>query len=100
MLNQDSLVISSSSKIDDLLDEFAGELILLKSVPSKIDKAYYDPEEEICLDERLLYDNSSPRAPDEFVSENSDAEIESFSPSPIPIKDSFQPDAEFPSFSF
>nr|GEY23731.1 hypothetical protein [Tanacetum cinerariifolium] len=36
---------------------------------------------------RLLYDNSSPRPPEEFVSENSDAEIESFSPSPIPVKD-------------
>nr|GEX55084.1 hypothetical protein [Tanacetum cinerariifolium] len=32
--------------------------------------------------------NSSPRLPEEFVSENSNAEIESFSPSPIPIKDS------------
>nr|GFB06672.1 hypothetical protein [Tanacetum cinerariifolium] len=39
------------------------------------------------LDE-LLYDNSSPRPPKKFVSENSDAEIKSFSPSPIPIKDS------------
>nr|GFB69994.1 hypothetical protein [Tanacetum cinerariifolium] len=37
---------------------------------------------------RLLYDNSSPRPPKEFVSENSNANIESFSPSPIPIKDS------------
>nr|GFB79998.1 hypothetical protein [Tanacetum cinerariifolium] len=37
---------------------------------------------------RLLYDNSSPRPPEEFVSENSYAEIEYFSPSPIPIEDS------------
>nr|GEZ79581.1 hypothetical protein [Tanacetum cinerariifolium] len=37
---------------------------------------------------RLLYDNSSPRPPEEFVSENSNDDIESFSPSPIPIKDS------------
>nr|GEV90518.1 hypothetical protein [Tanacetum cinerariifolium] len=88
MLNQDSLVISSSSKIDDLLDEFAGELILLKSVLSGIDKANYDPEEEIRLDERLLYDNSSPRPPKEFNSKNFDAIIESFSPSPIPAEDS------------
>nr|GEU52398.1 hypothetical protein [Tanacetum cinerariifolium] len=36
--------------------------------------------------ERSLYDNSSPRPPKEFVSENSN--IKSFSPSPIPIKDS------------
>nr|GEW37336.1 hypothetical protein [Tanacetum cinerariifolium] len=48
----------SSSKIDSLFDEFADELTLLKSIPS------------------------------EFVSKNSDAEIESFSPSPIPVEDS------------
>nr|GEV18219.1 hypothetical protein [Tanacetum cinerariifolium] len=39
------------------------------------------------LDE-LLYDNSSPRPPEEFVSENSYTEIESFYPSSIPIEDS------------
>nr|GEU48975.1 hypothetical protein [Tanacetum cinerariifolium] len=88
MLNQDSSIISSSSKIDDLLDEFSGELILLISVPSRIDKAYYDPEEENRLDGRLLYDNSSPRPPEEFSSKNSDAIIESFSPSPILAEDS------------
>nr|GEU63632.1 hypothetical protein [Tanacetum cinerariifolium] len=37
---------------------------------------------------RLLYDNSSPHPPEEFVSENSNAEIESFSPSLIPVEDS------------
>nr|GFB31131.1 hypothetical protein [Tanacetum cinerariifolium] len=81
-----SLIISS--KIDSLLDEFAGELTLLKSIPPGIDETDCDPEEDIRLIERLLYDNSSPRPPKEFVFENSDAEIESFSPSPIPIKDS------------
>nr|GFA07918.1 retrovirus-related Pol polyprotein from transposon TNT 1-94 [Tanacetum cinerariifolium] len=80
----DSLLIISS-KIDSLLDEFAGELTLLKSIPSGID-CYH--EEDIRLIERLLYDNSSPRPPEEFVSENSNADIESFSPSPIPIRDS------------
>nr|GEV11044.1 hypothetical protein [Tanacetum cinerariifolium] len=38
LLNQDSLIISSSSKIDSLLDEFADELILLKLIPPGIDK--------------------------------------------------------------
>nr|GFA30373.1 hypothetical protein [Tanacetum cinerariifolium] len=47
-----------------------------------------DPEEEIRLIEKLLYDNSSPRPPEEFISENSDVAIESFSPSSIPIEDS------------
>nr|GFA09505.1 hypothetical protein [Tanacetum cinerariifolium] len=88
MLNHDSSIISSSSKIDSLLDEFAGELTLLKSIPPRINETDCYHEEDIRLIERLLYDNSSPRPPKEFVSENSYAEIESFSPSPIPIEDS------------
>nr|GEV33399.1 hypothetical protein [Tanacetum cinerariifolium] len=87
LLNHDSSIISSSSKIDSLLDEFAGELILLKSIPPGIDKADCDPKEEIYLIEKLLYDNSSPRPPEEFMSENSDVAIESFSPSSIPEDD-------------
>nr|GEX54179.1 hypothetical protein [Tanacetum cinerariifolium] len=78
----------SESKIDSLLDKFADELIFLKSIPPGIDKADCDPEEEICLIEKLLYDNSSPRPPEEFIYENSDAIIESFSSSPIPVEDS------------
>nr|GEZ82060.1 hypothetical protein [Tanacetum cinerariifolium] len=113
MLNRDSSIISSSLKIDSLLDEFAGELTLLKSIspgidendchpeeeilgeltllksiPPGIDETDCYPEEDIRLIERLLYDNSSPRPPEEFVSENSNAEIESFSLSPIPVEDS------------
>nr|GEZ65444.1 hypothetical protein [Tanacetum cinerariifolium] len=48
-------------KIDSLLDEFAGKLVLLKSIPPGIDITNCDPEEEICLIEKLLYDNSSPQ---------------------------------------
>nr|GEY22571.1 hypothetical protein [Tanacetum cinerariifolium] len=87
LLNQDSSIISSS-KIDSLLDEFVGELIFLKSIPPGIDEADFDLEEEIHLIEKLLYDNSSPRPLEEFNSKNSDAVIESFSPSPIPFEDS------------
>nr|GFA12957.1 hypothetical protein [Tanacetum cinerariifolium] len=87
MFNRDSSVISSSSKIDSPLDEFVGELTLLKSIPPGIDKADCHPKNEIRFFERLLYDNSSPRPPEEFVFENFDADIESFSPSPIPIED-------------
>nr|GEY58645.1 hypothetical protein [Tanacetum cinerariifolium] len=87
LLNRDTLT-ASSLKIDSLLAEFAGELIFLKSIPSRINEASYDPEEDIHLVERLLYDNSSPRPPKEFVSEKSNAEIESFSQSPIPVEDS------------
>nr|GEX83709.1 hypothetical protein [Tanacetum cinerariifolium] len=88
MLNHDSSIISSSSKIDSLLDEFAGELTLLKLISSGIDETDCYPEEDIRLIERLLYDNSSLRPPEEFVSKNSNVEIESFSPSPIPVEDS------------
>nr|GFA09328.1 hypothetical protein [Tanacetum cinerariifolium] len=77
-----------SSKIDSLLDEFAGELTLLRSIPSGINETDCDFEEDIRLIEKLLYDNSSSRPPEEFVSVNSDAESESFSPSPILVKDS------------
>nr|GFB45817.1 hypothetical protein [Tanacetum cinerariifolium] len=84
LLNYDSSIIPSSSKIDHLLDEFAGELTLRKSISPGIDKTDYHPENEIRLSQRLLlYDNSSPHPPKEFVSENSNANAESFSPSPI-----------------
>nr|GEY91651.1 hypothetical protein [Tanacetum cinerariifolium] len=84
----ESMLNHDSSIIDSLLDEFAGKLTLLKSIPPGIDETDCYPEEDIRLTERLLYDNSSPRPPKEFVSENSDADIESFSPSPIPNEDS------------
>nr|GFA44994.1 hypothetical protein [Tanacetum cinerariifolium] len=54
MLNQDSSIISSSSKIYYLLNVFAGELILLKSIPPGIDKADCNPEEEIRLIKKLF----------------------------------------------
>nr|GEZ73511.1 hypothetical protein [Tanacetum cinerariifolium]GFB52749.1 hypothetical protein [Tanacetum cinerariifolium] len=88
MLNHYSSIISSSLKIDSLLDEFTGELTLLKSIPPGIDKIDCHPKSEIRLTKRLLYHNSSPRPPKEFVSENSNAKTESFFPSPIPNEDS------------
>nr|GFC46569.1 hypothetical protein [Tanacetum cinerariifolium] len=77
-----------SSKIDSLLDEFASELTLFKLIPPGIDETGCDFEEDIRLIKKLLYGNSSPRPPEEFVSANSDAKIKSFSPSPILVKDS------------
>nr|GEU79768.1 hypothetical protein [Tanacetum cinerariifolium] len=84
----ESIPNHGSSKIDSLFDEFADELSLLKSIPLGIDETDCHPEEETHFTKRLLYDNSSPRLPKEFVSENSNADIESFSPSPIPVEDS------------
>nr|GEZ21491.1 hypothetical protein [Tanacetum cinerariifolium] len=105
MPNHDSS-ITISSKIDSLFDEFAGELTLLKSFSPGIDETDCHPEKEIRLTKRLLYDNSSPRPPEEIVSDNSNADIESFSPSPIPNLDndplmeeidlSFNPDDPMP----
>nr|GFA66807.1 hypothetical protein [Tanacetum cinerariifolium] len=66
-----------SSKIDSLFDEFPG-----------IDETDCDFEEDIRLIEKLLYDNSSPHPPEEFVSANSDVKIKYFSPSHILVKDS------------
>nr|GEX11060.1 hypothetical protein [Tanacetum cinerariifolium] len=85
--NHDSSIIISS-KIDSLFDEFTGELTLLKSIPPGIDKTDCHPEKEIRIAKRLLYDNSSPRPSEEIVSDNSNADIESFSPSPILNEDS------------
>ncbi|GKB39813.1 hypothetical protein Tco_0884755 [Tanacetum coccineum] len=87
LLNQDTLIISSL-RIDSLLDEFSGELAHIDLIPPGINEADVDPEEDIRLIERLLYDNSSPRPSKEFNSENFDAVIKSFSPSPIPVEDS------------
>nr|GEZ90135.1 hypothetical protein [Tanacetum cinerariifolium] len=42
-----------SSKIDSILDEFAGELTLLKSIPPRIDETDCDFEEDIRLIEKF-----------------------------------------------
>ncbi|GKF92887.1 hypothetical protein Tco_0279606 [Tanacetum coccineum] len=81
-------MIISSPKFDSLLEEFSGELAHIDLIPPGINEADFDPEEKIRLVERLLYDNSPPRPPEEFNSENSDAIIDSSSPSPISVKDS------------
>nr|GFA55662.1 hypothetical protein [Tanacetum cinerariifolium] len=87
MHNHDSS-ITISSKFDSLFDEFVGEITLLKSFSPRIDETDCHHEKEIRLAKRLLYDNSSPRPSEEIVSDNSNADIESFSPSHIPNEDS------------
>ncbi|GKB67600.1 hypothetical protein Tco_0929012 [Tanacetum coccineum] len=87
LLNRDISIVSSP-KFDSLLEEFSGELAHIDLISPEIDEADFDPEEEICLVEKLLYDNSSPRPLEEFNSQYSDAVIESFSPSPIPVEGS------------
>nr|GEV88927.1 hypothetical protein [Tanacetum cinerariifolium] len=58
LLNQNTS-IDSTSKIDSLLDEFAGELIFLKSIPPGIDESDFYLEGDISLIERLLYVENS-----------------------------------------
>nr|GEY24834.1 hypothetical protein [Tanacetum cinerariifolium] len=71
-----------------VVEQDPGEVTLHKSIPPGINETDCDPEEEINLIKKLLYDNLSPRPLKEFISENSDVAFESFSPSPIPVEDS------------
>nr|GEX78548.1 reverse transcriptase domain-containing protein [Tanacetum cinerariifolium] len=82
LLNRDTL-IDSSPKFDYLL-----ELAHISPIPSGIEEADFDLEEEIRLVENLSCDNSSPRPPEELNAEIADTIVESLSPSPIPVEDS------------
>ncbi|GKD19876.1 hypothetical protein Tco_1209034, partial [Tanacetum coccineum] len=78
-----------STKIDPHhFNEFSSELAHINLIPPGIDETDFDPEEDIRLVEKSLYDNSSPRPPKKLNSENSDDVIESLSPSPITVEDS------------
>ncbi|GJY12117.1 hypothetical protein Tco_0381426 [Tanacetum coccineum] len=59
LVNRDTLM-ASPPKIDFLLDEFAGELTRLQSIPPGIDNINLDSEGDILFLESLLYDNSYP----------------------------------------
>ncbi|GJZ92748.1 hypothetical protein Tco_0664813 [Tanacetum coccineum] len=80
LLNRDTLM-ASSPKIDSLLEEFIGELI---TIPPRI--VNREHEEYISLLERLLYDNSSPRPPEDFH-DNPNTIIESLPTFPTPVED-------------
>ncbi|GJY03707.1 hypothetical protein Tco_0369647 [Tanacetum coccineum] len=86
LVNRDTLM-ASPPKIDFLLDEFAGELTRLQSIPPGIDNINLDPEGDILFLESLLYDNSSPRPPKAFQ-DNSNTIIESLPTFPILVEDS------------
>nr|GFA46977.1 hypothetical protein [Tanacetum cinerariifolium] len=61
------------------LEEFIKSYVENLVPNPRINETDCHPENEINLIERLFYNNSFPRLPKEFVSENSDADIESFS---------------------
>ncbi|GJZ95130.1 hypothetical protein Tco_0667333 [Tanacetum coccineum] len=73
---------STSSDDESSHEEFAGELI---TIPPRI--VNREHEEYISLMERLLYDNSSPRPPEDFHA-NPNTIIESLPTFPIPVEDS------------
>ncbi|GJV97661.1 hypothetical protein Tco_1549238 [Tanacetum coccineum] len=91
LLNHDTLM-ASSPKIDSLFDEFVGELI---TIPPRIINR--ENEEYISLLERLLYDNSSPRSPDDFHAFPNTI-IESLPTFPIPVDDSDDNSTSLPEF--
>ncbi|GJW80795.1 hypothetical protein Tco_0144770 [Tanacetum coccineum] len=84
LLNRD-ILIDSSPKFDYLLEEFSGELAHIDPIPPGIVDTELEPEEEICLIENLLYENSSP---EERNSEIANMIVESLSLPPIPVEDS------------
>ncbi|GKD23958.1 hypothetical protein Tco_1225661 [Tanacetum coccineum] len=81
-------LLNYANTIIFLIEEFAGELTPIDSIPSGIVEADLDPEDDIRLIEKLLNDDSSPYSLEELNSEIPDAIIESFSPSLIPVEDS------------
>ncbi|GKE32907.1 hypothetical protein Tco_1452229 [Tanacetum coccineum] len=84
--NIDASIISSP-KIDSLLEQFSGELAHIDLVPPGINKAEFDPDEDIRFIERLLYDNLSPRPPEAFQA-NPNTIIKSLPTFTIPVEDS------------
>nr|GFC67190.1 hypothetical protein [Tanacetum cinerariifolium] len=82
-LSTHDALIDSSQKIN-YLKEFSGELA---HINPEITESDFDFEKEIRLIENLLYDNSSPRPPEELNAEIADTIIESLPSLPIPVQD-------------
>ncbi|GJT08729.1 hypothetical protein Tco_0843191 [Tanacetum coccineum] len=84
--SDDDFTSSDDESLSDE-DEFFGELAHIDPIPIGIEKADFDLEEEIRLVENLLYDNSSPRPPEELNLEIADTILESLSQFPILVED-------------
>nr|GEZ47143.1 hypothetical protein [Tanacetum cinerariifolium] len=82
--NNENTLIDSSPKFDYLL-----ELAHIDPIPPGIEEADFDQEEEICLVESLMYDNSSPRPPKELNDKIAYMIFESLSLSPILVEDRY-----------
>nr|GFD27254.1 hypothetical protein [Tanacetum cinerariifolium] len=66
----------------DYLEEFSSELA---HINPKITESNFDFEKEIRLIKNLLYDNSSPRPPEELNAEIANTIVESIPSSPITV---------------
>ncbi|GJZ45226.1 hypothetical protein Tco_0592822 [Tanacetum coccineum] len=84
--NEVHSLLNRANSIIFLIEEFTGKLAPIDPIPPGIVEA--DPGEDIRLIEKLLNDDSFPHSPKELNYEIPDTIIESFSPSPIPVKDS------------
>ncbi|GKB21038.1 hypothetical protein Tco_0854961 [Tanacetum coccineum] len=81
------LSLSNQIQIEDYQNEKI-DIRFRRECESTTDELNADPKEDIRLIEKLLNDDSSPHSSEEINSEISDAIIESFSPSLIPVEDS------------
>nr|GEV15541.1 reverse transcriptase domain-containing protein [Tanacetum cinerariifolium] len=82
-LSTHDALIDSSQKID-YLEEFFGELA---HINPEITKSDFDFEKEFHLIENLLYDNSSPRPPEELNAKIANTIVESIPSSIILVQD-------------
>nr|GEY04321.1 hypothetical protein [Tanacetum cinerariifolium] len=93
-MGDDHLSTISETELDELIKSSVENLVPNPSESEdlfnivRINEADFDPEEEIRLVKKLLYDNSSPRPLEELNSKNYDVVIKSFSPSPVLIEGS------------
>ncbi|GJX95026.1 hypothetical protein Tco_0349612 [Tanacetum coccineum] len=87
VLNHDN--VTSSPKINFLLEEFAGELALIASIPPGIVEADLDPKGDIHFIENLMYDNSFLRPP-ETLKDNSETIIDSNNDYSLSDDDSYE----------
>nr|GEV59736.1 hypothetical protein [Tanacetum cinerariifolium] len=84
--NNDNFTSSDDESLPDE-DEFSGELAHINLILPELKEADFDFKEEILLIENLLYDNSSPRPPEELNVEIADMIVESFPSFLIPVQD-------------
>ncbi|GJY06423.1 hypothetical protein Tco_0373477 [Tanacetum coccineum] len=96
LVNHD-ILMASPPKMDFLLDEFASELTRLQLIPPGIDNINLDLKGDILFLESLLYDNSSPRPPEDFHAIPNTI-IESLPTFSIPVEDNNNNSTSLPEF--